>query len=78
MKLMKRREKDPELIMDGDDELIDYSYYDDTQSKGTSSFDDDSTLDDDSARASSTGRVNFEGNGAPVALKVVRPKSFDE
>ena len=76
MKLMKRREKDPELIMDGDDELIDYGYYD-PQSKGGSSFNDDNSADDDGAR-SSVGGVSFEGGGAPVALKVVRPKSFDE
>lgn len=77
MKLMKRREKDPELVMDADDELIDYDYYGDS-SKGANSFDDEESAEETTARNSAMGGVNFEGNGAPVALKVVRPKSFDE
>ena len=78
MKLMKRREKDPELVMDADDELIDYDYYG-NPTKGGSSFDDEASAEEEGAKSSSMGGVSFEGGvGAPVALKVVRPKSFDE
>lgn len=77
MNLFKRREKEPEFVMDNDEELIDYDYYG-TQGKGGNSFEEEPVLDDENAKNSAMGGVNFEGSGAPVALKLVRPKSFDE
>lgn len=58
-----------------DEPFIDEDYYG-TQKNDEQFFDEEPTLDDEATKASSG--VSFFGSGAPVSLKVVRPKNYDE
>lgn len=76
MKFIKKRTKD-DLAYD-DESFYDDEYYGTTPKEGAASFDGDviPTVEDTVKTAPQTG-VSF-GGSAPVALKVIKPKGYDD
>ena len=68
LNFLKRRKDESEF----EDEFYNEDYYD-VNSNNASSFDEEETEDTKPASG-----VSFSGGGAPVALKVVKPKNYDE
>ena len=72
MKFIKKRRD--EYSYDDDASFYDEEYYGAPTAKEGNGFDDD----EPAPEVKSTSGVSFAGSGSPVALKVVKPKGFED